>query len=72
MFFILRMGPASRNEDQSGPRVMRSVAAFAQRASMGLYWQSSHPLETEYDLGHAMVANVGYEGSVGRHLLYNL
>lgn len=28
-------------------------------------------LDTEYDLGHALIANVGYQGSVGRHLLYN-
>jgi hypothetical protein len=28
-------------------------------------------LEIEYDLGHSLVANVGYEGSTGRHLLYN-
>jgi hypothetical protein len=28
-------------------------------------------LDIEYDLGHALVANVGYTGSVGRHLLYN-
>jgi len=30
-----------------------------------------YSLDVEYDLGHAMVANVGYEGSVGRHLLYH-
>jgi hypothetical protein len=28
-------------------------------------------LDIEYDLGHALIANVGYTGSVGRHLLYN-
>ncbi|MGA9672322.1 MAG: TonB-dependent receptor, partial [Terracidiphilus sp.] len=28
-------------------------------------------LDIEYDLGHALVANVGYTGSVGRHLLYD-
>jgi hypothetical protein len=28
-------------------------------------------LEVEYDLGHAMVANLGYEGGLGRHEMYN-
>jgi hypothetical protein len=28
-------------------------------------------LDTEYDLGHAIVANLGYEGGLGRHLMYN-
>jgi hypothetical protein len=28
-------------------------------------------LDVEYDLGHALVANIGYEGSAGRHLLYH-
>jgi hypothetical protein len=28
-------------------------------------------LEAEYDLGHALVANVGYEAALGRHLMYN-
>jgi hypothetical protein len=28
-------------------------------------------VDIEYDLGHALIANVGYEGSLGRHLLYN-
>jgi hypothetical protein len=27
--------------------------------------------DAEYDLGHSLIANVGYEGGVGRHLLYN-
>ena len=30
-----------------------------------------YSLDTEYDFGHSLVANLGYEGSVGRHLLYN-
>ncbi len=30
-----------------------------------------YSLGVEYDLGHALVANVGYTGSLGRHLLYN-
>jgi hypothetical protein len=30
-----------------------------------------YSLDIEYDLGHSLIANVGYEGSVGRHLLYN-
>jgi hypothetical protein len=30
-----------------------------------------YSLEVEYDLGHANVANLGYEGSIGRHLMYN-
>jgi hypothetical protein len=30
-----------------------------------------YSLEVENDWGHAIVANLGYEGSVGRHLLYN-
>jgi hypothetical protein len=28
-------------------------------------------LDVEYDLGHSLIANAGYVGSVGRHLLYN-
>jgi hypothetical protein len=28
-------------------------------------------LNVEYDLGHALVANLGYEGGLGRHLMYN-
>ncbi|MFZ0304734.1 MAG: carboxypeptidase regulatory-like domain-containing protein [Terracidiphilus sp.] len=28
-------------------------------------------LEVEYDLGHANVANLGYEGGLGRHEMYN-
>jgi hypothetical protein len=28
-------------------------------------------LGVEYDLGHAIVANLGYEGGLGRHLMYN-
>jgi hypothetical protein len=28
-------------------------------------------LDVEYDLGHAMVANLGYEGGLGRHEMYN-
>ena len=28
-------------------------------------------LDVEYDLGHALVANLGYEGGLGRHQLYN-
>jgi hypothetical protein len=28
-------------------------------------------LDVEYDLGHALIANLGYEGGLGRHLLYN-
>ena len=30
-----------------------------------------YSLETEFDLGHAWVASLGYMGSGGRHLLYN-
>ncbi len=30
-----------------------------------------YSLSVEYDLGHAVVANLGYEGSAGRHLLYD-
>jgi hypothetical protein len=28
-------------------------------------------LDLEYDLGHANIANLGYEGGLGRHLMYN-
>ena len=28
-------------------------------------------LDIEYDLGHSLIANLGYEGGLGRHLLYN-
>jgi len=28
-------------------------------------------LDIEYDLGHALIANVGYVGGLGRHLLYD-
>ncbi len=30
-----------------------------------------YSLDIEYDLGHDVVADVGYTGSVGRHLVYN-
>jgi len=30
-----------------------------------------YSLDVEYDLGHALIANLGYQGGVGRHLLYN-
>ena len=30
-----------------------------------------YSLDIEYDLGHALVATLGYMGSVGRHLLYD-
>ncbi len=30
-----------------------------------------YSLDVEYDLGHSLVANLGYEGSLGRHLMYN-
>jgi hypothetical protein len=30
-----------------------------------------YSLDAEYDFGHSLVANLGYEGSVGRHLLYD-
>jgi hypothetical protein len=30
-----------------------------------------YSLDIEYDLGHSVIANVGYEGSLGRHLLYD-
>lgn len=30
-----------------------------------------YSLDVEYDFGHAIIANLGYEGSAGRHLLYN-
>ena len=30
-----------------------------------------YSLDVEYDLGHALIANLGYEGGVGRHQLYN-
>jgi Carboxypeptidase regulatory-like domain len=30
-----------------------------------------YSFDTEYNFGHSIIANVGYEGSVGRHLLYN-
>ncbi len=30
-----------------------------------------YSLDIEYDLGHAIVANLGYEGGLGRHQMYN-
>jgi hypothetical protein len=30
-----------------------------------------YSFDIEYDFGHSVIANAGYEGSVGRHLLYN-
>jgi len=30
-----------------------------------------YSLDTEYDLGHSLIANLGYEGSAGRHLMYD-
>jgi hypothetical protein len=34
-------------------------------------YSEHYSLDIEYDLGHMLVANVGYEGGLGRHLLYN-
>ncbi len=39
--------------------------------NMPTQYLEHYSLDVEYDLGHAIIANVGYEGSVGRHLLYN-
>jgi hypothetical protein len=39
--------------------------------NMPTQYAEHYSLDVEYDLGHAMVANLGYEGSVGRHLIYN-
>ena len=30
-----------------------------------------YSFDIEYDLGNELIANIGYEGSVGRHLIYN-
>jgi hypothetical protein len=30
-----------------------------------------YSLDVEYDLGHSLIANLGYEGSTGRHLMYD-
>jgi hypothetical protein len=39
--------------------------------NMPTQYLEHYSLDTEYDFGHSLVANLGYEGSVGRHLLYN-
>jgi hypothetical protein len=39
--------------------------------NMPTEYSEHYSLDVEYDLGHALVANVGYTGSLGRHLLYN-
>jgi hypothetical protein len=38
---------------------------------MPTQYTEHYSLDVEYDLGHSLVANLGYEGSVGRHLLYD-
>ncbi|HVU45290.1 MAG TPA: carboxypeptidase regulatory-like domain-containing protein [Terracidiphilus sp.] len=40
-------------------------------ASMPTQYLEHYSLDVEYDLGHSLIANLGYLGSVGRHLLYN-
>ncbi|MFY9852563.1 MAG: TonB-dependent receptor, partial [Terracidiphilus sp.] len=39
--------------------------------NMPTEYAEHYSLDVEYELGHALVANLGYTGSVGRHLLYN-
>ena len=39
--------------------------------NMPTQYLEHYSLDTEYDFGHSIIANLGYEGSVGRHLLYN-
>jgi hypothetical protein len=39
--------------------------------NMPTQYLEHYSLDTEYDFGHSLIANLGYEGSVGRHLLYN-
>jgi hypothetical protein len=39
--------------------------------NMPTQYLEHYSLEAEYDFGHAVVANLGYEGSLGRHLMYN-
>jgi hypothetical protein len=39
--------------------------------SMPTQYVEHYSLDVEYDLGHALVANLGYTGSAGRHSLYN-
>jgi len=39
--------------------------------TMPTEYSHHYSLDVEYDLGHSLVANIGYEGSTGRHLLYN-
>ena len=38
---------------------------------MPTQYMQHYSLDMEYDLGYSLIANIGYEGSVGRHLLYN-
>ncbi|MGA3009441.1 MAG: TonB-dependent receptor [Terracidiphilus sp.] len=38
---------------------------------MPTQYAEHYSLDVEYDLGHALVANLGYTGSLGRHLLYD-
>ncbi len=39
--------------------------------TMPTAYSHHYSLEIEADLGHSLIANIGYEGSGGRHLLYN-
>ncbi len=39
--------------------------------TMPTQYMEHFSLGVEYDFGHGLVANLGYQGSVGRHLLYN-
>ncbi len=52
-------------------QVVGGVGRSAMPANLPTEYAEHYSLEAEYDLGHAMIANLGYEGSVGRHLLYN-
>jgi hypothetical protein len=52
-------------------QVTGGVGRSAMPANMPTEYAEHYSLEAEYDLGHSLIANLGYEGSVGRHLLYN-
>jgi hypothetical protein len=39
--------------------------------NMPTQYLEHYSLEADYNIGHGMVANLGYEGSVGRHEMYN-
>jgi Carboxypeptidase regulatory-like domain len=51
--------------------VVGGVGRSAMPGNLPTEYLEHYSLGVEYNLDHGLVANLGYEGSVGRHLLYN-